>query len=149
MALKKIIDFFNSLIKNIRNGLIIMYYNFNPRLPEPLNVIHPYQVLSVQRFLSNTFPEEIESIILYGGSLDLACGKYSDLDLYIIINGGDEFSIYEAVRELCLPLKKRFDILISNMDDFINLSKKSGTIESVIIKKSVCLYAKQKSNIVR
>jgi len=61
-----------------------MYYNFNPDLQEPLNVIHPIQVASVQQFLKNEFPEEIESIILYGGSLDLACGMNSDLDFYVI-----------------------------------------------------------------
>ena len=124
-----------------------MYYNFNPELPEPLNVIHPYQVSSVQRFLENTFPEEIELIILHGGSLDLACGKNSDLDLYVITNDEDKFKVYESVRVLCLPLKKRFDILVSNMEDFSNSSKEHGTIEKSIIQKGVCLYAKQKSYI--
>ena len=122
-----------------------MYYNFNPALPEPLNVIHPYQVSSVQRFLTNAFPEDIEFIILFGGSLDLACGINSDLDFYIITNEEDEFRTYEAVRALCLPLKKRFDILVSNRENFINSSKEHGTVEASIIQKGVCIYAKQKS----
>ena len=122
-----------------------MYYNFNPTLPNPLNVIHPYQVSSVQRFLENTFPAEIEFIILYGGSLDLACGINSDLDFYVITNDEDEFRTYEAVRELCLPLKKRFDILVSNMDNFASSSKEHGTVEARIVEKGVCLYAKQKN----
>jgi len=121
-----------------------MYYNFNPDLIEPLNVIHPYQVLSIQNFLANTFPDKIELIILYGGSLDLACGINSDLDFYVVTND-DEFKTYEAVRAICLPLKKRFDILVSTMDHFIHSSREHGTVEAEVMRKGVCLYAKQKS----
>jgi len=119
-----------------------MYYNFNPDLQEPLNVIHPLQVSSIQQFLENTFPEEIESIILYGGSLDLACGINSDLDFYVITSDEDKFKIYEAVRALCLPLKKRFDILVSNREDFAQASKEHGTVEAEIMRKGICIYAK-------
>ena len=118
-----------------------MYYNFNPDLSEPLNVIHPFQVSSVQQFLTNTFPKEIEFIILYGGSLDLACGKNSDLDFYVITSD-DAFKTYEAVRGLCLPLKKKFDILVSNMENFTHSSQEHGTIEAEIMRRGVCLYAK-------
>ena len=125
------------------------YYNFNPELPEPMNVIHPYQLSSVECLLKNTFPEEIKLIILYGGSLDLACGKNSDLDLYIVTHDECEFKIYEAMRALCLPLKKKFDILVSNQENFLNSSKDHGTVEARIMQKGVCLYAKQKSDITR
>jgi len=121
-----------------------MYYNFNPDLPEPLNVIHPFQLPSVHKFISNTFPEEIDKIILYGGSLDLACGINSDLDLYVIADCEDRFAVYESVRELCLPLKKRFDILVSDKEDFICASKEHGTVEEEIRAKGVVIYAREK-----
>ena len=120
-----------------------MYYNFNPSLPEPLNVIHPIQVKSVQKLLENKFPDEIEMIILYGGSLDLACGINSDLDLYVITGSEDRFGVYKAISELCLPLKKPYDILVSSMRDYLDLCDERGTVEYRIKRQGVCIYAKR------
>ena len=122
-----------------------MFYNFNPNLPEPFNVIHPIQTESVRRFLSNAFPDEVEEIILFGSSLDFACGRDSDLDLYVVADTEDEFRIYEAVRELCLPLRKRFDILVSNADNFRESSEIFGTVENEVMQRGVRIYAKTKN----
>ena len=126
-----------------------MYYNFNPDLPEPLNVIHPLQVPGIKQLMSNAFPEDIELIILFGSSLDLTCGIFSDLDLFIITNSENEFDSYETVRALCLPIKKRFDILVSNMENFLYASKQHGTIESNLMRKGVCIYAGKKGYFTR
>ena len=120
-----------------------MYYNFNPSLPEPFNVIHPYQLKSVRQLLANNFPDEIELIILFGGSLDLTCGKDSDLDLYVISENENKMNVYNIVSDLCRPLKKRFDILVSNLHDYKESSGEHGTVESKIKRKGVCIYARE------
>jgi hypothetical protein len=73
-------------------------------------------------------------------------GKYFTELVTEKANDEDVFQTYEAVRNICLPLKKRFDILVSTMDDFLSLSKQNGTVEANIIQKWVRIYAKQKSN---
>ena len=118
------------------------YYNFNPGLPEPFNVIHPFQLKSVMAFVKSDFPDEVERIILFGGSLDLACGKYSDLDLYVIIDRGDPQEVYDKIHALLSPLKKRFDVLVSHRDDFAAAAVERGTVEFKIKQKGVCIYAK-------
>lgn len=120
-----------------------MYYNFNPHLPEPWNVIHPFQLPAVQKLCKNTFSSDVEAIYLYGGSLDLSCHMLSDLDLYVITRNPDAFAVYEQIYAKCLPLKKRFDILVASPDDFTDYCDKQGTVESMIREKGVCIYAKQ------
>jgi predicted nucleotidyltransferase len=119
-----------------------MYNNFNPGLPEPWNVIHPFQLPAVRQFCENTFSPDIEAIYLFGGSLDLSCHIYSDLDFYVITSNPDIDKVYEHVYEKCLPLKKRFDILVALPDDFAQYHTQHGTIESKIAEKGIRIYAK-------
>jgi predicted nucleotidyltransferase len=123
-----------------------LYYNFNPDLPEPFNMIHPFQLKAVRRLLDEDFPEDIEYIILFGGSLDLACAIYSDLDLYVITSNPDYQAAYEEVYARCLKLKKRFDILVSSLPDFLEAVNEFGTVEYEIKQKGLVIYAKQKNN---
>lgn len=118
-----------------------MYYNFNPNLPEPLNVIHPLQVKSVERLLQNKFPDVVKAIILFGSSLQLYCHPHSDLDLYVVADTEDYESVYAAVRAVCLTLKKPFDILVADIESFKDAFDEMGTIESEIVKNGVCIYA--------
>ena len=119
-----------------------MYYNFNPDLPEPLNVIHPLRVKAVQKLLSLPIPEEVEYIFLFGGSLDLACHIYSDLDLYAITNDGDIKEVNKKLYLLFRELGVRFDLLTASKDDFFDCVDDIGTVEHDIQKKGVLIYAK-------
>lgn len=125
------------------------FYNFNPDLPEPFNLIHPFQLKSVQKLLSTDIPDIIDAIILFGSSLDLTCHLYSDLDLYILSEHFDRMEVYEKMHKICRSLKKRFDILVSNEADFLDSALDFGSIENSIMKKGVCIYAKEKSDIAR
>ena len=119
-----------------------MYYNFNPNLKEPWNVIHPFQLPAVQQLCKNEFPQDIEAIFLFGSSLDLSCHKYSDLDLYVATANSNASEVYDYIYAKCLPLKKRFDILIGSMEDLEHYKNEVGTIESQVAERGVCIYAK-------
>ena len=123
------------------------YYNFNPALPEPFNVIHPFQLKAVQQLLSYKIPEEVDAIILFGGSLELTCHIFSDLDLYILSEHHDRMEVYEKMHRICKPLKKRFDILVSSEADFKEAVLEFGTVENRIWNKGIFIYAKKESNI--
>ena len=120
-----------------------MLYEFNPGLPEPFNVIHPYQLKKVNKLLSLEIPEEVDYILLFGGSLDLACHKNSDLDLYIISQENDLDEVNKKMYHLCKQLKIKFDLLISDKDTFIENANELGTVEYDIKHKGVCIYAKK------
>jgi len=119
-----------------------LYYNFNPDLPEPLNVIHPLRVKAIQKLLTLPIPEEIDYIFLFGGSLDLACHIYSDLDLYAITNDSDTKAVNKKLYILCRELGVRFDLLTVTKDEFINCLDDIGTVEHDIQKKGILIYAK-------
>ena len=118
------------------------YYNFNPNLPEPFNAIHPYQVNSVLQFIGSCLPDCIDYIFLFGSSLDLTCNITSDLDFYVITQSEDIDNVYALMHTIGKSLKKRFDILISSLEIFLERSKEIGTVESKIMEKGVIIYAK-------
>jgi hypothetical protein len=116
-------------------------YLFNPGIDSPLRYVHPIQVKSIANFLSDPFPDYINRIILFGGSLDLACGMDSDLDLYII-SEHDPDVVYKEMHDRCKKLGKPFDILVSPYEDYIAESMEFGTTEYEVAREGLCLYAK-------
>ncbi len=122
-----------------------MYYNFNPDLPEPLNMIHPFQLKAVRLLLDEDFPDDVEYIFLFGGSLDLACHIQSDLDLYVITSNPDLMAVYHEMHTRCRKLKKRFDILVSSLQDFLESASEFGTVEYEIKQRGLVIYAREKS----
>ena len=123
-------------------------YLFNPNLDAPLRFVHPLQVKSISRLLDNPFPDYIDYVILFGGSLDLACGIDSDLDFYIISEHDTEM-VYKEMYDRCKDLGRPFDILVSPREDFIAETLELGTVERQISQEGLCLYAKAQDNIVR
>lgn len=121
------------------------YYNFNPGFPEPLNVIHPFQLKAVQKLLASDMPKDVDAIILFGGSLDLTCHLFSDLDLYVLSENPDRMDVYEKMHRICRTLKKRFDILVSSESDFLSNALEFGTVENRLWNKGVYIYAQEKS----
>ena len=125
----------------------MLRYVFNPTLDSPLRFVHPIQAKSIYRLLSNPLPDYIDYLLLFGGSLDLACGADSDLDLYVISENDPEV-VYKEIYERCRNLGRPFDILVSHREDFIAESSEFGTVEHLISKEGLCLYAKAQDNIV-
>ena len=123
-------------------------YVFNPTIDSPLRFIHPLQLKSVSHILSEPFADYIDYVILFGGSLDLACGIDSDLDFYIISNHDPEI-VYKEFYDRLKNNGRPFDILVSTREDFIAESAELGTVENRIIQEGLCLYAKTQDNIVR
>lgn len=123
-------------------------YLFNPTLDSPLRFIHPIQVKSISNLLSKPFPDYIDYIILFGGSLDLACGIDSDLDIYVISEHDPEV-VYKEIYDRCSNLGRPFDILVSTRNDFISEASEFGTVEYLILQEGLCLYAKTQDNTVR
>ena len=121
-----------------------MYYDFNPSLPEPLKLIHPLQLSGVRQLLTNKFPDFIDSIFLFGSSLDVTCDVKSDLDLYVNTSDPDQETVYRYMHGICQVLPRPFDIIVSTEVDFKNEMVKIGTVESRILQKGVVLYAKDK-----
>ena len=118
-----------------------MFYNFNPDLPQPFNVIHPLQLNAIRKLLGSNIPEQVDRIYLFGSSLEISCDKFSDIDLYIISDGEDN-DIYKQIRSICKGIEKPFDILVSSMEDFTDNSNELNTVENDIVKGGVCIYAK-------
>jgi len=116
-------------------------YVFNPKLESPLRFVHPLQVKSVSCFLSTPFPEYVDYVIMFGGSLDLACGIDSDIDFYVISDHDSE-AVYKEIYERCKNLGRPFDIIVSPLNDFITESAQLGTVEHRISREGLCLYAK-------
>ncbi len=127
-----------------------MNYNFNPALPKPFNMIHPLQIKKVQAFLENPIPSQIEYILLFGGSVSLACHPGSDIDLFIIHEDTDEDtldSIHQKLREYGKALNARFDFLYHTLDDFKLYMNDIGSVEYDANKEGICVYAKGKNNV--
>ena len=118
-----------------------MYYNFNPDLPEPFNVIHPLQLKKVKKLLQQSIPDMVDYIFLFGSSLDLACNMASDLDLYVISDADPE-QVYETMYNLVRPLRLRADILVATREDFIENAAIPATVEGRMTDKGVCIYEK-------
>ena len=124
-----------------------MYYNFNPDLPQPFHVIHPIQLKFVQELLAMDIQDEIDYIFLFGGSLELACNQWSDLDLYIIYqDGADRNNVTMDMRPLCKRLGKSYDLLASDRKTFLDHVYDLNTVENDILTKGVCIYAKNKES---
>ena len=123
-------------------------YVFNPTLDSPLQFIHPLQLKSIARLLSEPFPDYIDYIILFGSSLDLACGINSDLDFYVI-SEHDPGIVYKEMYDRCKNLGRPFDILVSSLEDFAAEAAELGTVEYRISKEGLCLYAKVQDNVAR
>lgn len=123
-------------------------FMFNPSLGSPLGFIHPIQFNGILRFLNEPFPDYIDFIILFGGSLDLACGVDSDLDLYVISEQNPEV-VYATIYDRCKNLGRPFDILVSSYEDFVAEAAELGTVEHRIMQEGLCLYDKAKDNTAR
>ena len=121
-------------------------YVFNPTMDRPLRFVHPIQTNSIIRLLSEPFPDYVDYIILFGGSLDLSCGVDSDLDLYVISEHDPEI-VYKEIYYRCRNIGRTFDILVSSYDDFISEASVFGTVEYQILREGLCLYAKTQDNI--
>ena len=122
-----------------------MYYNFNPQLTEPFNVIHPLQLHKVRKLLQQPIPPAVDYIFLFGGSLDLACNMSSDLDLYVVSEVDSE-EVYESMYKLVRPLRIRADILVATREDYIQNSVFPSTVEGRMKSKGVCIYEKASSD---
>ena len=122
-----------------------LYYNFNPQLPEPFNVIHPLQLRKVQKLLQQPIPETVDFIFLFGGSLDLACNMASDLDLYVISEADPE-QVYESMYKLVRPLRLRTDILVATREEYRENAAIPATVEGRMRSKGVCIYEKKASD---
>ena len=125
-------------------GDIMQRYVFNPTLQAPLRYVHPLQLDGVKKLLSHPFPDYVERVILFGGSLDLSCGVDSDLDFYVI-SEHEPLAVYREMHERCVQLGRPFDILVSPHEDFIAEAQEFGTVEYDIAKEGLCLYAKEGS----
>jgi predicted nucleotidyltransferase len=118
-----------------------MYYNFNPNLAEPLNVIHPLQLKAVQKVLSSEIPKAIDYIYLFGSSLELACGIHSDIDLMLITEDADHDRVYGDFKSICRDAGRTFDILISDKAGFLQKINEIGSVANRMKERGV-LYAK-------
>ena len=118
-----------------------MLYNFNPDLPQPFNVIYPLQLNAIRKLLGSDIPKQVERIYLFGGSLEIACDKYSDIDLYIL-SEGENNEVYKQIHNLCKGIGKPFDILVSSVKEFIENANEQNTVEQEVVKGGVCIYAK-------
>ena len=118
-------------------------YNFNPGLPPPFHVIHPIQLKAVQKLLTLDIPDVIDYIFLFGGSLELSCDQWSDLDLYIIYrDGADRNNVTMGMKPLCKQLGKACDILAADRETFLAHVYDLNTVENEVLTKGVCIYAK-------
>ena len=122
-------------------------YVFNPNLEDPLRFIHPIQIKSILRLLSEPFSDKIDYVILFGGSLDLSCGIDSDIDVYVISEHDPE-EVYKEIYDRLKGTGRPFDILVSAHDDFVAEAAELSTVEHRISQEGLCLYAKEKDNIV-
>ena len=123
-------------------------YVFNPTFESPLRFIHPLQVKSVSQIMSEPFADYIDYVILFGGSLDLACDIDSDLDFYVISEHDQEI-VYTEIYDRLKNIGRPFDILVSTREDFIAEASELGTVEHRILQEGLCIYAKTQDNIVR
>jgi len=119
-----------------------LYYNFNPDLEEPLNVIHPLQINAIKKLISSEIPQEVDYLFLFGSSLELACGIHSDIDLMVITENEDHDYIFGKLRDICKNLGKKCDILISDKASFIDSLDDIGTVANRMKERGVCIYAK-------
>ena len=118
-----------------------MFYNFNPDLPQPFNVIHPIQLHAIKALLDSNIPEQVERIYLFGGSLEISCDKYSDIDLYVLSKENNS-DVYRQIHKLCKEIGKPFDILVSSVEEFIENANELNTVEQEVVKGGICIYAK-------
>ena len=107
-------------------------------------MIHPYQLKAVQQLLASDIPEDIDAIILFGGSLDLTCNIFSDLDLYVLSENPNQMEVYEKMHRICKSIKKRFDILVSSEANFREAVLDFGTVENRLWNKGVYIWQKRK-----
>ena len=108
-------------------------------------MIHPLKVKSVMELVKDALPEYIESVHLFGSSLDLTCAPYSDVDLYIISE--NEKEAYAFFYKRCKALKIKADILVGDRGCFQEEALDINSIEWHVAEQGVVIYEKEKSNI--
>ena len=117
------------------------FYTFNPEYPEPFSLIHPLKVKHIMELVSDALPSYIDSVILFGSSLDLSCTPFGDVDLYVI---SDETKrAYEFFHKRCKALKMKVDILVSDTQTFMEEALDINAIERQILRQGVVVYEKE------
>jgi len=91
-------------------------------------------------------PEGVSTIFLFGSSLDPACDRWNDIDLYAIVDSGDVNTTRRALYSLCKKLNHPFDLLASDRETFLDYVYDIGTVENDILHKGVCIYAKDEKS---
>ena len=105
----------------------------------PLNYIHPYKVPIVQNILK-IVPPCVESIIVYGSSIEDYQNENSDIDL-AVIPYDDDYTFAKAIKKLNLPIKvdikmfNSFEELIEQANDYFPTPRD-------IVLKGIPIYAK-------
>jgi hypothetical protein len=129
------------LVKGVPTVASSRRYVFNPGLRGGLRYVHPIQVKGLIHLLREPLPEQIDLLYIFGSSLDLSCGATSDIDLYAI-SEHDRDEVYKQLYTRCRGMGRTFDILVSNRADFDAEAIIYGTVESVVDREGLCLYAK-------
>jgi len=117
------------------------FYTFNPEYPEPFSLIHPLKVKHVIALVNDILPPYIDSVILFGSSLNLTCTPFGDIDLYVLSN--DNKSAYEFFHKRCKALKIKADILVSDTQTFMEEALDINAIERQILRQGVVVYEKE------
>jgi|GEM_PF-6086277 len=97
----------------------MILYKFNPKLAAPFKWIHPLKVNEIVALSQLEYPPEIKSLILFGGALELACDRFSDVDLYAVIDNQYELNhdffekTNDALRTLIRTATKKYDLIIA------------------------------------
>ena len=118
------------------------FYTFNPEYPEPFSLIHPLKVNHIIKLISGiALPAYINSVILFGSSLNLTCTPFGDVDLYVI--SSENKKAYEFFHKRCKALKIKADILVSDMQTFMEEALDINAIERQILRQGVVIYEKE------
>ena len=128
----------------------MILYNYNPNLPKPFCWVHPLKVDAVMSIAHSEFPAGVQSLILFGGALDLSCDGQSDIDLYAIVEDhyfSDDAeerldNLKRVLRDVIKKSSIKYDLLVSSAEDFSTEAGCLGTVESKICNKGVRIYAK-------
>ncbi|MCL1877308.1 MAG: nucleotidyltransferase domain-containing protein [Defluviitaleaceae bacterium] len=117
------------------------FYTFKPEYPEPFSLIHPLKVEQIRALASEDMPNCIDTVILFGSSLDLTCTPISDVDLYVLCD--DEKKSYAHLHKLCKALKIKADILTSDAETFMEEALDINSVERQVLNQGVVIYEKE------
>jgi predicted nucleotidyltransferase len=71
-----------------------------------------YEILNdLKELLSNTFPNLIEKVILFGSRSTGKEELYSDYDILIILNADYDWKLEDKIISLCYEIDLKYDIL--------------------------------------